>query len=124
MPKRPTITFSDALYKAADILRSRRRYRTLTEFLTALVRYDAQTQKDHVFTEEWASLNGDERDRLDAGLLAMVESGKGVRGSWLIAQIGEIIDIVWSQEERPDPDSVAKELAKRNKNRGNNGKET
>jgi len=118
MPKKKSFTFSDALFAAMAILCENRRYRNLTEFITALVRFDAQTLRDHVMTEEWAALSGEERDRLDAGLLERVKQWKPARGSWLMAKLEAIIKIVLEfvqAGKEPTPELVAKELAKREK---------
>lgn len=91
MAKRVTLTLSDDLAAAAELLRKKQKYRTLSEYVQGLVRYDGQTQRDHLLTAEWAALSGYERDRLDAGILKTVQAGKGLRGSWLEAMIEEIV---------------------------------
>src|SRR4030095_15321216 len=57
MAVRKHLSFSPFLLESMEILRNRRRYRTLSEYAQGLVRYDAQTQRDHTLSSEWASLN-------------------------------------------------------------------
>ncbi len=112
MPKRPTITLSDDLYAAAELLRKRRKYRTLTEYIAGLIRYDGQSQKEHHLTAEWAALSGYERDRLDTAILRQVESGQGLHGSWLENTIEDIVKKHLAAGETPGTKEVAAELAK------------
>lgn len=101
-----------------ELLSENRRYRNLTEFVTALIRFDAQTLREHVMTEEWAALSPVERDRLDAGLLERVKQWKPARGSWLMAKLQIIIEIICdfnSVGHKPTPEEVAKELARKEK---------
>jgi hypothetical protein len=110
---RPSITFSDALFAAAKILSKRRKYRGIPEYLNALVRYDGQTQRDHVLTDEWAAMDAAERDRLDEAILRQVKTGKGVRGSWLEARMEAIIrKIMAERTEPPTVKEVTHELAR------------
>lgn len=114
MPKRITITLSEDLAQAAELLRKRRKYRTMSEYLAALVRYDGQSQREHHLTAEWAALTGYERDRLDAAILRQVQSGEGLRGSWLEALIQEIVARrVAAGGAPPTTREVAAELAQR-----------
>ena len=112
MPKRITITLSDDLFEAADLLRKRRRYRSASEYVQGLIRYDGQAQKDHHLTAEWAAFSPYERDALDAAILRQVKSGKGVRGSWLEARIEEIVKAHPAAGKTPATRDVAAELAK------------
>jgi len=111
MPKRITITLSDALHTASDLLRKRRKYRTLSEYFAALARYDGQSQREHHLTAEWAALSGYERDALDAAILRQVESGQGLRGSWLESRIEEIVKRHLAAGHTPATKEVAAELA-------------
>jgi Arc/MetJ-type ribon-helix-helix transcriptional regulator len=111
MAKRITVTLSDALATAAEALRKRRKYRTASEYVAALIRYDGQTQREHHLTAEWAALTGYERDKLDEAILRQVESGKGVRGSWLEATIEEIVLRHLKSGQPPTTKEVAAELA-------------
>jgi metal-responsive CopG/Arc/MetJ family transcriptional regulator len=113
MPKRITITLSDDLHAAANLLRKRRKYRTLSEYFAALARYDGQSQRDHHLTAEWAAMSGHERDRLDAAILRQVETGKGVRGSWLEARIDECVKRHLAAGQTPTTTEVAVELAQK-----------
>ena len=112
MPKRFSITLSDDLYEAVKILMKRRKYRTLTEYLAALARYDGQSQREHHLTAEWAAMEGHERDALDARILALVQSGKGVTGSWLEARIATIIKEHLAHDHVPTKKEVATQLAR------------
>jgi Arc/MetJ-type ribon-helix-helix transcriptional regulator len=112
MPKRITITLSDDLAEAADLLRKRRRYRSASEYIQGLIRYDGQSQRDHHLTAEWAAFSPYERDALDAAILRQVKSGKGVRGSWLEARIEEIVKAHLAGGGKPATKDVAAELAK------------
>lgn len=113
MAKRITVTLSDDLAAAAELLRKRRKYRTASEYVAALIRYDGQTQREHHLTGEWAALSPYERDRLDAAILKQVESGKGARGSWLEATIEEIILMHLKKGQPPTTREVASELGSR-----------
>jgi hypothetical protein len=115
MSKRIHPTFSDDLYEAAELLRERRMYRNVSEYLAGLVRYDAISQREHLLTAEWAALGGHERDLLDAGLLEKVKSGETVRGSWLKAQIHDIVKEIYGRdpEKPPTIPEVAKELGRK-----------
>jgi Arc/MetJ-type ribon-helix-helix transcriptional regulator len=111
MAKRVTVTLSEDLQQAAELLRKRRKYRTFTEYVQALIRYDGQTQREHQLTGEWAALTGYERDRLDNAILRQVESGKGARGSWIEATIEEIVLRHMKAGQPPNAKEVAAELA-------------
>lgn len=111
MPKRSTVTLTDDLAEAAEILRLRRRYRSFSEYVNGLIRYDGQSQKEHHLTADWAALDGYERDRLDAAILEQVKSGKGVLGSWLEAKIHEIVKRHIEAGTVPTKKQVASELA-------------
>lgn len=116
MSARRYLTLTNALDEAAEILLRRRHYRDFPEYVRSMIRYDGQTQMDHHLTAEWAAMTGEEQDRLDEGILAMVKAGKKVRGSWLLSRLEIITDIVWAFVEsgqKPSPELVAKELAKR-----------
>lgn len=113
MAKRFTVTLSDDLYEAMLILRKRRKYRGKSEYLTALIRYDGQAQKEHLLTSEWAALSPPERDQLDAAILRQVKSGKGVLGSWLEATISDIVRAHVAAGRTPNVKQVALEVAQR-----------
>lgn len=113
MPKRFSVTLSDDLYEAAEILRKRNKYRGLSEYFQGLTRYDGQSQREHFLTSEWAALSGEERDLLDKGILERVKKGEGVRGSWLIHRIEAIVEAyLLKHGKAPDPKEVAGRLAR------------
>jgi hypothetical protein len=112
MPKRVTITLSDDLFEAAELLRKKHKlYRTISEFVQGFIRYDGLTQKEHHITAGWASLTGYERDRLDAGILARIKSGEAVHGSWLENRIEAIVKRHTESGRTPTAKEVAAELA-------------
>jgi Arc/MetJ-type ribon-helix-helix transcriptional regulator len=112
MAHRFTISMSDDLFEAAELLRKRRKYRTQSEYIAGLVRYDGQSQRDHLLTAEWAALSGYERDALDAAILQQVKTEKGVRGSWLEHRIEEIVKRYYEAgKEPPTIKEVATHLA-------------
>ena len=86
-----TICLSDDLLAIEKALCQRERYRSHSEAYASFLRHWALSQQDHAITGGWASLTPEERDKLDAGLLALVQSGKGKKGSWLKARIYEAI---------------------------------
>jgi len=54
-----------------------------------------------------------ERDRLDAGILDLVRTGKGTKGSWLKALIYDCIQVLLGPDARePRIDVVLDELPK------------
>jgi Arc/MetJ-type ribon-helix-helix transcriptional regulator len=111
MPKRITITLSDSLAEAAEMLRKKRRYRSASEYIQGLIRYDGQTQKEHHLSAEYAAMSPWERDRLDDAILRQVQSGKGVKGSWLEARIREAVKSLSDKNGRaPTEDEVVEEL--------------
>lgn len=73
--KRVTVNLSDDLHEAAEILRRRGNYRSMSEMFVALLRWQAQTQRVHGLAAHWATLTGHERDRVDAELSSKVKSG-------------------------------------------------
>jgi hypothetical protein len=77
----------------------RRNSRTLSEYIQGLARYDAQSQKPHAFSAEWAAFSPTERDQLDANLLKGVKDGTKGRGSWLPARIRDLIMKVYRPTE-------------------------
>lgn len=106
------LTYSDPLAKAAKRRRKDLKYRTDSEYHAALVRYDCQTLKDHHISQEFAALDGWERDRLDAAILRQVESGKGIHGSWLEARIDASVKKHLDAGHVPTPKQVASDLAR------------
>lgn len=84
---RLTINLSPDQEKILGELMRRERYRSPSEVFQSFLRHWAISQQEHALTGPWASLPGIERDKLDEGLRALVESGKGKKGSWLKACI-------------------------------------
>lgn len=75
MSKKVLITFSEDLATAADILRKRRKLRSISEYVQCLVRDDGQKQEKNDEFHCVAIMSGYERDRFDAGILRQVRSG-------------------------------------------------
>ncbi len=88
---RLTINLSPDQEKILAELMRRERYRSPSEVFQSFLRHWAISQQEHALTGPWASLPGVERDKLDEGLRALVEAGKGKKGSWLKAQIYDAI---------------------------------
>jgi Arc/MetJ-type ribon-helix-helix transcriptional regulator len=89
--ERFTIQLPDDLVPIAKECIRRERYRSMSELFASFIRHWAVSQQAHAMTGEWAALDGQERDKLDAGLRALVDSGKGEKGSWIKAQIYDAI---------------------------------
>lgn len=70
---RVTITLSEPLYEVAEILRRKNKYRSMSEYFVALVRCDSKDHCRHDELTTVASLNGYERDRLDAAILNSIK---------------------------------------------------
>ena len=111
---RRSISWSPWIDDAAELLRKKkgRTYRTLSEYIAALVRYDGMSQREHSLTAEWAALTGYESDRLDQGILALVQEGQGTKGSWLTHEIERIIERMLATNTVPTPEAVKTELAR------------
>ena len=81
--ERFTIQLPDDLVPIAKECIRRERYRSMSELFASFIRHWAVSQQPHSMTGEWAALDGAERDAIDAKLRAMVESGEGIKGSWI-----------------------------------------
>lgn len=106
------LTLSEPLAKAAKRRRKDLKYRTDSEYIAGLVRYDCQTQKEHHISQEFAALDGWERDRLDAAILRQVESGVGIHGSWIEARIDASVKKHLDAGHVPTPKQVASDIAR------------
>lgn len=114
MATRYYVSLSGELLEAAELLRARRKYRSASEYMAALIRYDALTQQDHLFSGEWAALAPAERDKLDANLLAQVKAAKSARGSLLRKLIYEAIKAMNGPDAKtPTIEEVIKKMAER-----------
>lgn len=104
---RKTINIPDALAEIMAEIKRRERYRSDSELVASFVRHWALSQQEHAITGGIASLPGMERDEIDEGLLALVKSGKGKKGSWLKAQIYAAIKEICGQDAQyPTVDQV------------------
>lgn len=88
---RLTLNIPDDLHAILIEVQRRERYRSPSEVVHSFLRHWAVSQQEHSLTGSWAALPGPERDKIDAGLRSLVESGKGKKGSWLKARIYEAI---------------------------------
>ena len=108
---RLTINISPDLEKILAEIQRRERYRSPSEVFQSFLRHWAISQQEHSMTGPWASLPGVERDKLDAGLCSLVESGKGKKGSWLKAQIyAAIKEALGADAKAPTVDQVMRLL--------------
>ncbi len=113
MAHRFTVNISDELYEAMQILKKRNRYRSDSEIVCALIRYDAQCQKEHYLTIAWAAMTPAERDLLDKALLKQVKSGAGIRSSWIDSKIKEAAkNHIKSHGTEPTTHDIGAQLAK------------
>lgn len=113
MSKKFLVTLSEDLGKAAEILKKQNRYRTLSEYVNGLIRYDAMVQRPHRLSKEHAAMTAYERDALDADLFKQVKSGKGAKGSMFEARIEEAVRrLVEETGMIPTKNEVAERLAK------------
>lgn len=112
MAKKFLVTMSDELFRAMELRRKKLKvYRSPSELVNGLVRYDCEVQKEHYVSGNYASLSPSERDHLDAAILEQVESGKGIRGSWLEKRIKEAVAKVSQETGRePTKEEVLQEL--------------
>lgn len=113
MSKKFLVTLSNELGETAEILKKRNRYRTLSEYVNGLIRYDAMVQRPHRLSKEHATMTLSERDMLDADLLKQVKTGKGLRGSMFEARVEEAVRKLTEETGMiPTKDEVAEWLAK------------
>jgi Arc/MetJ-type ribon-helix-helix transcriptional regulator len=105
--KRITINLSDELAEILKEIQRRERYRSPSEAIQSSIRHWALSQQPHSLTGPWASLPGEERDRIDQELAALVKSGKGQKGSWLKARIYDCIkELCGPEAKTPTVDQV------------------
>lgn len=108
---RLTLNIPDDLHAILLEIQRRERYRSPSEVVHSFLRHWALSQQDHALTGEWAALPGPERDKLDAALRSMVESGKGKKGSWLKKQIYTAIkEALGADAKSPTVDQVMQML--------------
>ncbi len=108
---RLTLNIPDDLHAILIEIQKRERYRSPSEVVHSFLRHWALSQQEHGLTGPWAALPGPERDKLDAGLRALVEAGKGKKGSWLKAQIYEAIkQALGADAQSPTVDQVMRIL--------------
>ncbi|MES2468772.1 MAG: hypothetical protein V4675_15820, partial [Verrucomicrobiota bacterium] len=78
----------------------------------------------HTLTAEWAALDPDERDQIDAGLRELVDKGESAKGSWLNARIYDAIKELNGRDAKSPtilqtvkrlPEVIRKALEKREK---------
>ncbi len=64
-------------------------YRTKTEYLVGLIRYDLLTRKPHTATAGISELSRAEQDRIDDEIARMFQSGETLNGSWFEHRVKE-----------------------------------
>lgn len=101
MAKRITLTLSDDLAEAAELLRRQNRYRTIPELCLGLLRYAGLVQKEHVVTSEIAAMSPAERDIADAQILDRVKRGEAVKGQWFENRLKAIVEAYFEEHGRP-----------------------
>lgn len=110
---RVTINLSDDLHCILNEIQRRERYRSPSEVVVSFLRHWAISQQEHAITGPWAALLPHERDELDKGLCALVQSGKGKKGSWLKAVIYDTIkEALGADAKSPTVDQVMRLLPK------------
>lgn len=111
--ERFTIQLPDDLVPIAKECIRRERYRSMSELFASFIRHWAVSQQPHSMTGEWAALDGAERDEIDAKLRAMVESGEGIKGSWIKKVIYDAIkELNGPDAKSPTVDQVLMRLPK------------
>src|SRR4051812_47311749 len=64
-------------------------YKTKTEYLTGLIRYDLLTRKPHAATSGISALSRAEQDKIDDEIARMFHDGETLNGSWFEHRIKE-----------------------------------
>lgn len=120
--ERFTIQLPDDLVPIAKECIRRERYRSMSELFASFLRHWAVSQQAHAMTGEWAAMDGPERDKIDAGLRDLVESGKGIKGSWIKAIIYDAIkEINGADAKSPTVDQVLAMMPKAAKKKLSHG---
>ena len=78
------------LAEAAEIRAKLLGYKSWTDYLKALIRYDLMIQGPHTITLPISHSRPEEQDALDADLLERCRNGEGTRGQWLEKAIERI----------------------------------
>lgn len=104
---RGTICLSDPLHTIARELMRRERYRSHSECYESFLRHWAMSQQEHSLTGSYPTLSPEELAELDEGLLQLVQTGKGKKGSWLKKLIYDTIkEINGADATTPTVDQV------------------
>lgn len=88
---RVTLNLTSAYARILDTMCRRERYRSATEALESFLAHWALCPLPHRLTGPLASVRGNGRERYGQEVLALLESGKSIRGSWLKARTYEAI---------------------------------
>ena len=97
-------------------------YKSLSEYVLGLVRYDLLTRRQHAATAGIAELPRSEQDKVDDELAALFAKGETLGGSWFEARLQEAVqDAGLPEEEKP---RIVKALLQRLTSRANSTKET
>lgn len=92
-------------------------YQSFSAYLIGLQRYDLMVQGDHSVTLPIARSRPEERDKVDAQLLELTKSGKGVRGAFLTRMLQRLAGRAFKSPEHAAL-GLAEELAKANAAKG------
>ena len=76
-----TFRLSHPLVEALELRSAHLGYRSATELIEALCRYDCATQSAHGVTTTWAKLTPQEQDELDERLLERVKAKRGMKAT-------------------------------------------
>lgn len=124
LDKRLSIQINDDLDSIAKACMKANGYRSQSELYASFLRHWALAQQPHTLTAEWAALDPDERDQIDAGLRELVDKGESAKGSWLNARIYDAIKELNGRDAKSPtilqtvkrlPEVIRKALEKREK---------
>lgn len=99
---RVTLNLTAAYARILDTMCRRERYRSATEAMESFLGHWALCPLPHRLTGPLASMRGNERERYGQEVLALLESGRSIRGSWLKARTYEAIKALLGREAQ-DP---------------------
>lgn len=109
--ERFTVQLPDDLVPVAKECIRREKLRSMSELFVSFLQHWGVSQQPFSLTSDWPALDGEERDALNAGVRALVESGQGQRGSWLKAEIYRAIkELNGAEAKSPTVDQVLRRL--------------
>jgi hypothetical protein len=86
-----SLKLSASLKAAADLRAKRLGYRSRSDYIRNLMRYDMLVQGGHDVTLPLSKLEPAVQDRIDAELLSLTERGEGQRGQLLARLIERVV---------------------------------